>query len=53
MAETAKRITVPQIRAMKASQRIGMLTAYDYPSAKVADAAGATMLLTGTRHFRH
>jgi len=47
MAETAKRITVPQIRAMKASQRIGMLTAYDYPSAKVADAAGADIILVG------
>jgi 3-methyl-2-oxobutanoate hydroxymethyltransferase len=47
MTETAKRVTVPQIRAMKASQRIGMLTAYDYPSAKVADAAGADILLVG------
>ena len=47
MAETAKRITVPQIRAMKASQRIGMLTAYDYPSAKVTDAAGADIILVG------
>ena len=42
-----KRITVPQIRAMKAHQRIGMLTAYDYPSAKVADGAGADILLVG------
>jgi len=42
-----KKITVPQIRAMKASQRIGMLTAYDYPSAKIADAAGADILLVG------
>jgi len=32
---------------MKAHQRIGMLTAYDYPSAKVADAAGADILLVG------
>ena len=47
MTETAKRVTVPQIRAMKASQRIGMLTAYDYPSARVADAAGADILLIG------
>jgi 3-methyl-2-oxobutanoate hydroxymethyltransferase len=47
MTETTKRVTVPQIRAMKASQRIGMLTAYDYPSAKVADAAGADILLVG------
>ena len=47
MAETIKRVTVPQIRAMKASQRIGMLTAYDYPSAKVADAAGSDIILVG------
>ncbi len=47
MAEPVKRITVPQIRAMKASQRIGMLTAYDYPSARVADAAGADIILVG------
>jgi 3-methyl-2-oxobutanoate hydroxymethyltransferase len=42
-----KKVTVPAIRAMKARQRIGMLTAYDYPSAKVADAAGADILLVG------
>ncbi|HSP13688.1 MAG TPA: 3-methyl-2-oxobutanoate hydroxymethyltransferase [Thermoanaerobaculia bacterium] len=45
--EQQQKITVPQIRAMKASKRIGMLTAYDYPSAKVADAAGADILLVG------
>jgi 3-methyl-2-oxobutanoate hydroxymethyltransferase len=32
---------------MKGASRIGMLTAYDYPSAKVADAAGADVLLVG------
>jgi len=47
MAETAKRVTVPAIRAMKASQRIGMLTAYDCPSGKVADAAGSDIILVG------
>ncbi len=45
--EPQKKITVPQIRAMKASQRIGMLTAYDYPSAKVSDGAGADVILVG------
>lgn len=45
--EEKKKVTVPQIRSMKASQRIGMLTAYDYPSAKVADAAGADIILVG------
>jgi 3-methyl-2-oxobutanoate hydroxymethyltransferase len=42
-----KKVTVPAIRAMKGASRIGMLTAYDYPSAKVADAAGADILLVG------
>lgn len=41
------RVTVPAIRAMKSRQRIGMLTAYDYPSAKISDAAGADILLVG------
>ncbi len=42
-----KKITAPMIRAMKGSSRIGMLTAYDYPSAKIADAAGADIILVG------
>jgi 3-methyl-2-oxobutanoate hydroxymethyltransferase len=42
-----KRITVPAIRAMKATTRIGMLTAYDYPSAKIVDGAGAEIILVG------
>jgi len=42
-----KKVTVPAIRAMKGSSRIGMLTAYDYPSAKITDAAGADILLVG------
>lgn len=42
-----KRVTVPAVRAMKSQQRIGMLTAYDFPTAKIADAAGADVLLVG------
>src|SRR3954447_16185054 len=42
-----KKITVPAIRAMKGAKRIGMITAYDYPSAKVADAAGSDIILVG------
>lgn len=42
-----KKITVPAIRAMKRVQRIGMLTAYDYPTAKIADAAGTDIILVG------
>ncbi len=47
MSNTAKRVTVPAIRAMKSRQRIGMLTAYDYPSAKAVDTAGADIILVG------
>jgi len=42
-----KRVTVPAVRAMKRAQRIGMITAYDYPGAKIADAAGADVILVG------
>ena len=42
-----KKVTAPSIRAMKSKSRIGMLTAYDYPSAKIADAAGADVILIG------
>lgn len=47
MSNTAKRVTVPAIRAMKSQQRIGMLTAYDYPSARAVDTAGADIILVG------
>lgn len=46
-ATPRKKVTAPAIRAMKGKSRIGMLTAYDYPSARVADAAGADILLVG------
>jgi 3-methyl-2-oxobutanoate hydroxymethyltransferase len=42
-----KKVTAPAVRAMKGSSRIGMITAYDYPSARVADAAGADVILVG------
>jgi 3-methyl-2-oxobutanoate hydroxymethyltransferase len=42
-----KKVTAPAVRAMKGKSRIGMLTAYDYPSAKVADGAGADVILIG------
>jgi len=41
------KITVPAIKAMKGKTPIGMITAYDYPSARVADAAGADVILVG------
>ena len=46
-APAKKRVTAPAVRAMKGAQRIGMITAYDYPSGKIADAAGADVILVG------
>jgi 3-methyl-2-oxobutanoate hydroxymethyltransferase len=42
-----KRVTVPAVRALKGKRPIGMLTAYDYPSAKIVDAAGTDIILVG------
>lgn len=48
MGETPKkRVTVPAIRGMKGQQRIAMLTAYDYPSARLVDASSADITLVG------
>jgi 3-methyl-2-oxobutanoate hydroxymethyltransferase len=43
----SKRVTAPAVKAMKSKDRVGMITAYDYPSAKAADAAGADVILVG------
>ena len=43
-----RRKTVADIKAMKpAGEKIVMLTAYDYPSARIAEAAGVDMILVG------
>jgi 3-methyl-2-oxobutanoate hydroxymethyltransferase len=48
MPNEPKRITVPQFAAMKAQgQKISVLTAYDYPTAAVLDAAGIEGILVG------
>ena len=42
------RTTLADIQKMKlAGERIAMLTAYDYPSAQIAERAGVPMLLVG------
>jgi 3-methyl-2-oxobutanoate hydroxymethyltransferase len=43
-----KKITLPIIMKMyEAGERIAMLTAYDYPSAAIADASGVEIILVG------
>jgi len=46
MADEAK-VTVPMVRARKGGQKLTMVTAYDYPSARIADDAGVDMILVG------
>jgi len=40
-------VTAPEIRARKGGEKIRMITAYDYPTAKIADRAGADIILVG------
>src|SRR5688572_33333478 len=48
MAKRASRLTVPEFGAYKAAGRkISMLTAYDYPTAAILDAAGVEGILVG------
>lgn len=48
MGESPKRVTVPFVRAASTrGERLAMLTAYDFPSARLADAAGADIVLVG------
>jgi 3-methyl-2-oxobutanoate hydroxymethyltransferase len=48
MASTNSRVTVPDLMALKGGGRkISMLTAYDFPTAAVLDAAGIDALLVG------
>jgi len=42
-----KKVTAPLILARKGGPRIKMVTAYDYPSAVIADRAGADVILVG------
>jgi len=40
-------VTAPMIRARKGGAKIRMTTAYDYPTARIADRAGADVILVG------
>lgn len=45
---TAQKVTVPYLQELKSrGQKIVMITAYDYPTARVADEAGCDMILVG------
>lgn len=48
MVEYRKMVSTSELKKMKANgEKIAMITAYDYPSAKLADEAGADMILVG------
>ncbi|WP_320173596.1 3-methyl-2-oxobutanoate hydroxymethyltransferase [Maridesulfovibrio sp.] len=42
-----KKITAPDITALKGQRKISMVTAYDYPSGQIVDAAEVDMILVG------
>lgn len=46
-AEMGDKVTVPEVRARKGGARIKMVTAYDTPTARIADKAGADIILVG------
>jgi len=43
----ATKMTAPKVRARKGGEKLRMVTAYDYPSALIADRAGADIILVG------
>jgi 3-methyl-2-oxobutanoate hydroxymethyltransferase len=43
----ARQVTAPAIFAMKGKKKIKMVTAYDAPTARIADRAGADVILVG------
>jgi 3-methyl-2-oxobutanoate hydroxymethyltransferase len=45
--ETRDKVTAPIVRAAKGGPKLRMITAYDAPSARIADQAGADVILVG------
>ena len=43
----SEKVTVPMVRARKGGAKLKMVTAYDAPSARIADRAGADIILVG------
>ena len=47
MSTMSDKITVPEIRSRKGGPKVTMVTAYDYPTAVIADSAGVDIVLVG------
>jgi len=45
--QTRDKVTAPRVRAAKGGPKLKMITAYDAPSARIADRAGADIILVG------
>ena len=45
--ESREKVTAPKVRAAKGGPKLKMITAYDAPSARIADRAGADVILVG------
>jgi len=45
--EPRDKVTAPAVRAAKGGPKLRMITAYDAPSARIADSAGADIILVG------
>ncbi|HEY5650012.1 MAG TPA: 3-methyl-2-oxobutanoate hydroxymethyltransferase, partial [Acidimicrobiia bacterium] len=45
--QNREKVTAPKVRAAKGGPKLKMITAYDAPSARIADRAGADIILVG------
>ena len=47
LAAARRKVTAPAVRRRKGSEKLTMITAYDYPGAKLAEQAGVDVILVG------